>query len=145
MRREKNNVEMALPFCLLCQLSIILLCQLAGGTSNVKLEHSFPRVGARQRDIDTFLEPRGRIAQGTNHENSHRLPSFDGVIQRPRYVRGPKDKHTGVIVTNAVHLNQKLRLDTSRALRLALATGTSERIDFVDENNGRLVFSRHLE
>ena len=111
----------------------------------MKLEHPFPRVGAREWDIDTFLEPRGGGAQGTDHEIAHRLPSFDSVIQSPRDVCGPKDKYTGVIVANAVHLNQKLRLNTSRTFRFALATGPGEGIDFVDENDGRFIFSRHLE
>lgn len=147
MRSEGNNDdEMALPFCLLCQFSIVLLCQSAGGITDMKLEHSFPRVGARQWDIDAFLEPRGGGAQRADQGRTRTtLPSLNSVVQRPWNVGGSKDKHTGVIVTNAVHLHQKLRLDTSRTLRLALVTGPNKRINFIDEYDGWFVFSRHLE
>ena len=147
MRRGGNDgVGMALPFCLFGQISIVLWGQPAGGISNVKLEHSFPRVDARQWDIDTFLEPRGRGIQRTDHRKIlPYLPSLDRVVQSPRNVRGSKHKYTSVVVTNSVHLNQKLRLDASRTLGFALTTGPGEGIDFVDKDDGRFIFSRHLE
>jgi len=97
---------MELPFCLLGQISIVLLRQPAGGITDVKFEHSFPCIDTGKWDIDTFLKPGDGEFQRTDHRlSSPRLPSFNSVIQSPRDVRGSKDEHTGVVVTNTVHLN----------------------------------------
>jgi hypothetical protein len=87
-----------------------------------------------------------RAIQCTDNQcPQHPTPPFDRIIQSPRNIRGSKDKHTGIVVTNAIHLNQKLRLDTSGALGLALVTSSGEGIDFVNEDDGWFVLSRHLE
>ena len=112
----------------------------------MKLEHSFPRVGARKWDIYTLLEPVSEENEcGERQIISSFLPPLDSVVQGPGNIRGSEDKHTGVVVTNTIHLNQKLSLDTSRPLGLALITSSSEGIDFVDKDDSRFAFSRHLE
>ena len=112
----------------------------------MELKHSFPRVGARKGDIYAFLEPAdGDVERRERLILTSFLPPLDSVVQSPWNIRGSKDKYTSVIVTNAVHLNQKLSLDTSRPFRLALITSSSERIYFVDEDDSRFVFSCHLE
>lgn len=73
------------------------------------------------------------------------LPPLDSIIQSPRNVRSSKDEETSIVVTNTVHLNQKLCLDAPRPLGLAIPTSSGEGINFVNEDDSWLVFSRHLE
>jgi hypothetical protein len=40
------------------QFSVVLLCQLARGIADMKLEHSLPGFGAGEWDIDAFLKSR---------------------------------------------------------------------------------------
>jgi hypothetical protein len=112
----------------------------------MQLEHSFPRFKARKWNIDTFLEPgNGEVQQTDRLTLLFCSPSLDSIVQSPRNIRGSEYKHTSVIVTNTIHLNQKLRLDASRPLRLALVTSSSEGINFVNKDDSWFAFSRHLK
>lgn len=44
-----------------------------------------------------------------------------------------------------LHLHQELGLDPASRLALVLAPGAAQRVDLVDEDDGRIVFSGQLE
>ena len=47
--------------------------------------------------------------------------------------------------TPTLHLHQKLCLDPPRRLGFVLASGAAKGVHLIDEDDGRLVLSRHLE
>lgn len=90
--------------------------------------------------IDAMSFTDTRIAE----ENGH-PPPFDCIIQLPWDVRRTQNQNTGVVVTNTVHLHEKLRLYSARCLRFALASCATQRVYLIDEYNCRLVLPSHLE
>lgn len=44
-----------------------------------------------------------------------------------------------------LHLNQELRLNSPCSLALILTSGTAQRVNLIDEDDGRLVLSGELE
>ena len=82
----------------------------------------------RETDVDSLLET-----------SSH------GLIEFPRHVSGTKNENTVHVVTNTLHLNQELSFDSSGRVVLTLTTLTAEGIDFINEDDGWLAFTRHVE
>ena len=102
--------------------------KIAGGGADGELKefHSTGQIG--ETDVNTTLKP-----------------TSDGRVQLPGDVGGAEDQNAARIVTDAVHLNQEFRLDSSRRFRFAFAPWSAERVDFVNEDDRRFVLPRHIE
>lgn len=78
---------------------------------------------------------------------------MDAALEAPSYCRielpgdvgGAEDEDTFAVAAHAVHLDKQLRFDAAGCFGFALATGTAEGVDFVDEDDGGLVFAGEVE
>jgi hypothetical protein len=94
------------------------------------LEELFPRSLIRERDVDALLEA-----------------AADGGVQHPGQVGGGQGQHALVVVADAVHLHQELGLHAGRVLarRVARIAAAGQRVDLVDEDDGRAILAREAE
>lgn len=125
---RNRNVTARVPLTQLRQLAIVLRLQARLGVADSDLEHGRPRRDVRQGDVHAALEP-----------------PADGGVELPRDVGGAEDQHARRVLAHAVHLHQHLGLDASRGFGLAFAAGAAEGVDFVDEDDGGVVFACHVE
>lgn len=54
-------------------------------------------------------------------------------------------RHDQLFVTLTLHLNQELSLNTASSLALVLTSGAAQRVDLINEDDGRLVLPRQAE
>lgn len=80
-------------------------------------------------------------------DNRHHVdsPSLDRRIQLPRNIRRTQDQHPRLIIPDTIHLDEEFRLDASGSFGFTLASRASEGVDLVDEDDGGLGFTGHLE
>lgn len=69
----------------------------------------------------------------------------DSGVELPWDVGGSEDKNPGGIVTDTVHLYKHLGFDSSAGFTLAFAAGTAEGVDFINKDDGWLIFAGHSE
>jgi hypothetical protein len=110
------------------QLTEVCLAELAGCVADGELEHFCSRRCVGQADVYSPLET-----------------AADGRVELPGDICCAENEHATWVLTYTVHLNEQLGFDTSRCFRLAFASGTAESVDFVDEDDGRLVLTSHAE
>ena len=110
------------------ELAVVLGAEGGGGVADGDLEHGGAGGQVGQADVDAALEA-----------------AADGGVELPGNVCGAEDEDALAVLADAVHLHQHLRLDAPRRLALALAAGAAQRVDLVDEDDGRLVLARHGE
>lgn len=66
-------------------------------------------------------------------------------LRHAAHVCSAEDQYTLCIISYSIHLYQELRLDPSRSFGFTFASDPTERVDFIDKDDCRLVFSRHRE
>ena len=81
-----------------------------------------------ERDVDTFLKS-----------------SSDSVIKLPGHVGSTEHQDTVHIVADTLHLDEELCFDATGGVILAFATLAAQRVDLINEDNGWLALSCHLE
>lgn len=125
-----SNTDIATGVALahLRQGSVVGLRQFAGCGADGQHEHLHSCVDIGETDVDSTLES-----------------TTNGGIQLPGNVCCAEDQNALGVLADTVHLNEQFRLDTTRCLRFTFSTRTAERVDFVNEDNRRLVFSGHVE
>lgn len=69
----------------------------------------------------------------------------DGRVELPGNVGRAEDEHTLAIFAYAVHLDEHFRFYPARGFGFAFPAGPAERVDLVDEDDGRLVLAGHGE
>ena len=84
------------------------------------------RIG--KRNVDSLLET-------TSH----------GLIEFPRDVSGSEHKDTVHVVAHALHLNEELCFHSSRCVILTFATGSTQRVNLIYEDDGGFAVPRHLK
>jgi len=89
--------------------------------SDLELDHAC--MNLRQGNIDSLLKA-----------------ASDGWIELPGYVWRTKHEDTIIVIANSLHLNKELSFNSSGCLILSLAATSTEWIDLIDEDDGRLVF-----
>lgn len=112
----------------LAQFPVVCLRELARRRANGELEHLHAGGEIGQADVDSALET-----------------ATDGCVELPGDVRCAEDEHAARVLAYTVHLHEKLGLDAARRFGFAFATGAAEGVDFVDEDDGGLVFACHVE
>lgn len=140
--------------------AVIRLRELTRRRADVEVEHFDARGRVGQGDVDALFES-VRIQKGTAKRRDRgesaawipctiltrpphwHAPSFDGDIEGPRDVGRAEDEHAGLVVPDAVHLDEELGLDSPRRFRLAFASRAAERVDLVDKDDRGGVFSCH--
>lgn len=110
------------------EMTVIRLGEAARSVANSELEHLHAGVDVGQADMDAALEA-----------------AADGSVELPGDIGSAQDEHAARILADAIHLHQQLRLDAPRGFRLAFAAWAAECVDFVDEDDCRLVFAGHVE
>lgn len=110
------------------EVSVVGLGEVARGVADGEHEHLHAGVDVRQADVDAALEA-----------------AADGGVELPGDVGGSQDEDAARVLADAVHLHEQLRLDAPRGLGLAFASWAAQRVDFVDEDDGRFVFAGHGE
>lgn len=118
------NISARIAFRLFRQLLQVLFGQHVCGVSQMNLEHYQSSVLFGQRYINSLLES-----------------SSNGGIEDPGNVRSSQDKNSIAVLADALHLNKKFCFNSSSALALIFGTRWAERVDFIDENDARLVGS----
>ena len=69
----------------------------------------------------------------------------DSGVELPGDVCCAEDEDAGGVVAYAVHLDEHFGFDAAGGFGFAFATGAAEGVDFVDEDDGGLVFASHGE
>ena len=69
----------------------------------------------------------------------------DGGVQDPGNVGGAEHQDPVVIVADALHLDEELRLDPPRRLGLVVRPLPGQAVHLVDEDDAGFVLPRHLE
>lgn len=125
-----GNADIAtrVAFAHFCQCPVIRLGHVARCRAHGQHEHLHPRIDIWKADVDSALES-----------------SPDGSIQLPGDVGSAQDQDTPRVLSDTVHLNEQFCFDTSRCLRFAFSTWPTQRIDFVNEDNSRLVLASHVK
>ena len=90
----------------------------------MKLKHSPPSGFLGEGDVYPFLES-----------------SPDGCVEIPRDIRGAEDQDTIVVDAHSLHLNQELCLDSSSSVVFRVGASAAERVNLVDEDDGRFTGS----
>mmetsp|Transcript_28352 Transcript_28352/g.54016 ORF Transcript_28352/g.54016 Transcript_28352/m.54016 type:complete len:226 (-) Transcript_28352:615-1292(-) len=92
-------------------------------------KHCGSRVLLWEGDVDALIEaPAHSLIEGVGH------------------VGGAQHQHLpSVVVANPLHLNQELCLDSPRCLALAFPARAAQRVQLVNEDDGRRRLPRHLE
>ena len=131
------------------QVREVLLRERVTLLAEVDLEHGFPRVLVRERNVDTLLE--------TTANSRVQLPRLRVNATRIAYhVRRAEHQNARLVLAHAVHLHQELvqHLTLTAAAVAALAmtreecayvTRAAQRIDLIDEDHRRLLLARHHE
>ena len=122
------DVAARVPLGELGQLAVVPLLELTRGVADADLEHLGARVRVRQVDVHAPLEA-----------------AADRPVKLPGDVGRAEDEDALSVFADAVHLDEQLRFDAAGGLRLAFAARAAQRVDLVDEDDGRLVLARHRE
>lgn len=112
----------------LTQLPIVCLIKLAWCGSNRKFEHLHTCGQVGQTDVYSPLET-----------------TTNGSIELPGDIRRAKNEDTSGVLAYTVHLHEKFGFDAARCFGLAFPAWAAESIDLVDEDDGWLVFTGHVE
>lgn len=98
---EYLKINKRLPLSSVGQFEHFLLCDMNVVLFDDFFKHSHPALDVGQWDVDSFLKPSSYCR-----------------VQGPREVSSSQHKHVFTVVTHALHLDQKLRLHSSRDLVL---------------------------
>jgi len=71
--------------------------------------------------------------------------SSDGRIQSPWQVSSSQNKHTSVIMTNTLHLDQKFSLNSSWCFVFSIRSVTTHGVDLINEDDRRLFFTSQVK
>jgi hypothetical protein len=157
---DDGQIRTRVTLGLIREGAVIRLRELTRRRADVEVEHFDARGRVGQGDVDAFFESvRSQAGQFEQRWSSadlgdsctsrqskkpHRYaPSLDGDIERPRDVGRAEDEHARLVVPDSVHLDEELGLDPPRRFRLAFASCTAERVDFVDKDDRWGVLSCH--
>lgn len=110
------------------KMLVIVGCEGARSVLHMQLEHPLASRSVGEGNVDALLKT-----------------TSNGTIEGPGKIGGTEDEDARLIVTNTVHLNQELGLDTARSLRFTIAALTTERVNLIDEDDGWLVGTGHLK
>ncbi len=96
--------------------------------SNFGAEDACSCIGVRQLNVDTFLEP-----------------TSNGAVELPWHVGGSKHKNSVHVVADSLHLDQEFGLNSPARVVFTFRTGAAKRVDFIDEDDARLLVAGHLK
>ena len=69
----------------------------------------------------------------------------DCGIEDPRNIGGGQDENALLVFADALHLDEEFGFDAAGRFRFVLRSGGAQRVDLVDEDDGRLVRARQFE
>lgn len=110
------------------ELAVVGLGQFAGGAADGELEHLHACGQVWEADVHSPLEA-----------------AADSGVELPGDVCGAEDEHAAGVLAYAVHLYEELGFDAARGFGFAFAARAAEGVNFVDEDDGGLVFAGHGE
>lgn len=114
----------SVPFSSICQTPIVCRLQGARCRANVELKHFRTRIGLWEWNVNSFLKT-----------------ATDGRVQGPGNVGCAQYQNATLVVPNAIHLNQKFSLNSSRGLTFAFPTRSTQWINLVNEDDRRFLFA----